>query len=109
MLQALSPSRSKELDEARDTRQRAAEHLRRGLEVVREAALYVFRHDGAKLDRYPSLFILRRKHRQAGTTEGEATQGSVPTPSGPTLGASEPSAETGDPADEPTEPYIPVV
>jgi hypothetical protein len=108
MLQAMSPSRSKELDEAKDTRRRAAEHLRRGLEEVRAAALYVFRNDEAKIERYPSLFILRRKHRGSDTGEDEVTSSVGSEPSGPTSGAGEPSAETGDPADETPESHVPI-
>jgi len=65
MLQALSPTSSEELSEARDLRNRAAEYLHRGFEEVRAAAQYVFRNDEARLERYPSMYVLRYTRRSS--------------------------------------------
>jgi hypothetical protein len=107
ILQALSPTRSKELDEAKDLRQRAAEHLRRGLEHVRDAAKYVFRRDATALERYPSLFVLRRRPRPGSSTGSEATTSVDPTPSGPTSTVEEPPTSSEDPLVEDLEAFTP--
>jgi hypothetical protein len=81
ILQAMSSSRSEVLDNIRTLRQRAAEHLRRGMEEVRSAAKYVFRNDSAKMKRYPSLFIRRRKKTTNGKqSAADSTTSTVETP-----------------------------
>jgi len=72
ILQAMSPSRAELFDDVRGLRRRAAEHLRRGIEQVRAAAMYLFRDTPAEMERYPSLFVRRKKkngHSKAGGAE----------------------------------------
>jgi hypothetical protein len=107
MLQALSPTRSEELDEARDLRNRAAEHLRRGFEEVRAAALYVFRNNESRLERYPSMFVLRRKRSSSSAADDEESTGSGSTPSGPETDVSDDSAATADQQAEGVEALAP--
>jgi hypothetical protein len=107
MLKSLSPTRSAELDQAKDLRQRAAEHLRRGLEHVRDAAKYVFRRDATALERYPSLFVLRRRPRPGSSTGSEATTSVDPTPSGPNATVEEPPTSSEDPLIEDLEAFTP--
>jgi hypothetical protein len=107
ILQALSPTRSKDLDEAKDLRQRAAEHLRRGFEEVRAAALYVFRNNESRLERYPSMFVLRRKRSSSSAADDEESAGSGSTPPGPETEVSDDSAVTADQQAEGVEALAP--
>jgi hypothetical protein len=79
----MSPTQSHVVGEARVMRLRAAEHLRRGIEDVRDAAKYVFRKDPAMMERYPSLLVRRRKKSSSSTTSVETNPESPAEP--PTL------------------------
>jgi len=57
--------------DVRNLRHRAAEYLRQGIEDVRAAAGYIFRNDEKSRDRYPSLFIRKRKKNGNGKTAVE--------------------------------------
>jgi hypothetical protein len=93
ILQWMSPARREAIDDVRSLRHRAAEHLRRGIEAIREAAGYVFRNDPRQLERYPSLFVRsRRKASGARTAAADGPGPSVTTPAEP-FASSEPSVE----------------
>ena len=57
--------------DVRNLRHRAAEYLRQGIEDVRAAAGYIFRNDEKSRERYPSLFIRKRKKNGNGKTTVE--------------------------------------
>ncbi len=80
ILQAMSPSSKEEVDNVRDLRNRAAEYLRRGIEELREGASYIYRNNPTKRDRYPSMFIRRRRKASNGKANGETASDSNPTP-----------------------------
>ena len=75
ILQAMSPSRVEMLDDARGLRNRAAEHLRRGIEDVRDAASYVFRKKPEEMERYPSLFTRSRRKVSNGKPSDAGSSG----------------------------------
>ncbi|MDJ0764378.1 MAG: hypothetical protein QNJ97_15475 [Myxococcota bacterium] len=52
-LTAIPPS---DLAELRDIQNRAGEYLRRAVDDIRAAAIYIFRRDPEALERYPSLY-----------------------------------------------------
>jgi len=114
ILEALSPSNAKEIDEARDLRLRAlrlraAEHLRRGIDNIRDAACYAFRGSPRQLERYPSLFVNRGKKKsngRNGTALSSEPEAEAPS-TGPEL--SEPSAPSLAGPDEVTQPHIPAL
>ena len=58
----------------------AAEHLRRGIDNVREAAWYIFRNDAANLERYPSLFVNRGKKKASNKSDDAASESDATTP-----------------------------
>ncbi len=71
VLQANISSPAAAAFEVRDLRHRAAEYLRQGIEDVRAAAGYIFRNDDKSRERYPSLFIRKRKKNGNGKTTVE--------------------------------------
>jgi len=96
MLELLSPARVEIVDEVRDLRNRAAEHLRRGIEGIHDAASYLFRNDAAKLERYPSLFVHgKRKRSNGGGATEDAPDSDVGAPAVP---AASPEPSRQDPA-----------
>ncbi len=77
MLESISPTRAEVLDEAKSLRNKAAEHLRRGIDDIRDAAAYVFRKDELRMERYPSLFVHRgRKAKSGKSTPAEGNDDS---------------------------------
>jgi hypothetical protein len=70
-------ARSEEVEEVLDLRNRAAEHLRRGVDDVRAAASFVFRDDPESLASYPSLFAQRRK-RNGGSASHQVEPEALP-------------------------------
>ena len=71
-LEMISPTKEQSLEEERILRNKAAEHLRRGIDDIRDAAAYVFREDELMMERYPSLFVHRgRKAKNGKSTPAE--------------------------------------
>ena len=58
-------------------RYQAAEYLRRGIEEVRAAAGYIFRNNPKQMERYPSLFVRKRRKTDKVKTADEASADSV--------------------------------
>jgi hypothetical protein len=84
----MSPSKAQVVEDVRSLRHRAGEYLRRGIEEVRWAGIYVFRHTPGELDRYPSLFKKRKKRGSSGKHSSETAseaQAQQETPSETTL------------------------
>jgi len=77
ILRAMSPSHTEELGEVKRLRHRAAEYLRQGIEDVRAAAAYVYRNNDKKLERYPSLFVRKRRKSDKSKVNGEVSTSSV--------------------------------
>lgn len=109
ILELLSPSKAKEIDDARNLRNRAAEHLRRGIENIRDAASYVFRNEPALIERYPSLFVHTRKRKTNGKGNDEVNPDSTVIPPTGEQEGPEPSAPSLAGPDDVTEPYIPAL
>jgi hypothetical protein len=65
VINALSRGEADELADLRLLRDRAAEHLRRGIDDVRAAAAFVFRDDPASLAKYPGLYSSRNRRNGA--------------------------------------------
>ncbi len=70
MLQLMGASNRANILELRDLRDRAGEYMRRGIEEIRSAAAFVFRHNPEFLERYPKLYSRTRK-RVNGHANGE--------------------------------------
>jgi hypothetical protein len=88
ILEAMSPSKAQVVEDVRSLRHRAGEYLRRGIEEVRWAATYVFRHTPGELERYPSLFKKRKKRSSSGKHSSETAseaQAQLETPGETTL------------------------
>ena len=66
----------------------------------RAAALYVFRDDEARLERYPSMYIVRQRSGSGGGAGQDSTQDNSSEPSGPTTDVGEVAVETAEQPDE---------
>ncbi|MBN2530389.1 MAG: hypothetical protein JXR76_28635 [Deltaproteobacteria bacterium] len=64
ILNAMADKTDSSISDLRDLRNRAGEYVRRAVDDIRDAALYVFRKDGDVNDRYPSLFTGRIERRR---------------------------------------------
>jgi hypothetical protein len=80
LLSALSGPQEIELYEVQDLRNRAYEHLRRGIDDIRHAAKFVFRDQPRRLKRYPLLHSLGRKKRAAKPAPPPATETPIEQP-----------------------------
>jgi hypothetical protein len=93
ILEAMSPGQAQVIGDARVMRLRAAEHLRRGLEDLRDAARYVFRKDRAMMERYPSLFVRRKKKGSSSAAGAETNPESPAESQAPEPAETEPTAD----------------
>jgi len=73
----MSPSHIEEIGKAKRLRHSAAEYHRRGIGDVRAGAPYVFRNDERSMERYPGLFIRRRRRTDRSKASGEVMSISV--------------------------------
>jgi hypothetical protein len=76
----------------RTLRNKAAEHLRRGIDDIRDAAAYVFRKDELMMERYPSLFVHRGRKAKSGKASQEETNGDHATTASDSPTNAEPSS-----------------
>jgi hypothetical protein len=70
ILAAMGAADSTEVSDVRETRNLAAEYLRRGIEAIGAAAAFAFRNDPESLNRYPRLSIGKKK--QNGKQNGDS-------------------------------------
>ena len=56
ILNAMTDTEESSVSDLRDIRNRAGEYLRRAVDDIRDAALYIFRYDDDVQERYPSIY-----------------------------------------------------
>ncbi len=75
LMDAMTAVPASDIAELKNTRDRAGEYLRRGVDDIRDAAAYIFRSDPEAVERYPSLFTRgasKRKRPAKAETEPSA-------------------------------------
>lgn len=78
ILNAMTEKSDSSVSDLRDLRNRAGEYLRRAVDDIRDAALYVFRKDNDVNERYPSLFAGHIEKRRKNIKSQKDNENSAP-------------------------------